>query len=510
MKYIYRGLTVLFKYDRDYSKRYSIGKTLEKAGAFMRIFRENGTHYVPALRKMFFNCMHFITEGGLVYEIQGTHGNGLTHWNFLKLFKISTEKPEIFEKMLDRYRGNNETLIRWVENKEALCYFTGEITQMYRKGGNNTFYQRGGNVLSAENLIISNEITRNMVRCNGCQRYVIQYFEQMLDSIYCHDCAYELTECEGCDRLTFRPKCDNCADFYSQINEYGSKPEKWWFFDNVKGFVSKKPSEMTGHNKRVKALYIGDEHEVEISDRDDLHYYAEDITSAYSNELFYTTSDSSLECGFEMHTHPATHKVHSARKWDAIKNLRASGGRSYDTDTAGLHFHLNRSAFSNWHFLKFIKFLMDNISVTLAVARRKNISNLNSYAQFEFNFFHRLKRNIADGVKRHKRDGIKYPSNPVTRNSSRGAINLNNPKTIELRFCGGALDEIKYKCKVDFIQAVYEYTNNAGMKSQNIHSFVDYVKKNKNRFRNLFSEMTGKEFKRAVQFPAEIPSKLHY
>ena len=72
------------------------------------------------------------------------------------------------------------------------------------------------------------------------------------------------------------------------------------------------------------------------------------------------------------------------------------------------------------------------------------------------------------------------------------------------------MDEIKYKCKVDFIQAVYEYTNNAGMKSQNIHSFVDYVKKNKNRFRNLFSEMTGKEFKRAVQFPAEIPSKLHY
>ena len=153
---------------------------------------------------------------------------------------------------------------------------------------------------------------------------------------------------------------------------------------------------------------------------------------------------------------------------------------------------------------------MDNISITLAIGRRKNIDNLNDYARFEFGFFHAVKRNVCKDVRKWKRDGMRYPSNPIIKRSSRGAINLQNEKTIELRFMGGALQEQKYKAKIDYIQALYEYTNASGYTSQNVREFCQFVRKNKNRFRNLITEMTTDVFKRAVKFPKEAPENLNY
>ena len=153
---------------------------------------------------------------------------------------------------------------------------------------------------------------------------------------------------------------------------------------------------------------------------------------------------------------------------------------------------------------------MDNIALTLAIARRLHINNLNDYARFEYGFFHNLKRNVARDMKSWKNNGRKYPTNPIITSSSRGAINLQNEKTIELRFFGGSLQELRYKAKMDYIQALYEYTDTAGMKSQNVTAFCEHVRKNKNRFKSLSSEMKTTEFKRALQFPAEIPENLTY
>ena len=75
---------------------------------------------------------------------------------------------------------------------------------------------------------------------------------------------------------------------------------------------------------------------------------------------------------------------------------------------------------------------------------------------------------------------------------------------------GGSLEESKYKAKFDFIQAVYEYTANSSFKSQGARAFRDYVRKNKNRFRNLISEIETDVFKRAIKFPKETPENLAY
>ena len=91
----------------------------------------------------------------------------------------------------------------------------------------------------------------------------------------------------------------------------------------------------------------------------------------------------------------------------------------------------------------------------------------------------------------------------------RGAINLANSKTIELRFFGGSLSEMKYKAKIDFVQAVYEYTQNSSFTHQNVKGFTSYVNSN-NKFRALQGEFDTDNFKRVIKFPKAQPSQLNY
>ena len=168
-------------------------------------------------------------------------------------------------------------------------------------------------------------------------------------------------------------------------------------------------------------------------------------------------------------------------------------------------FFLNRSAFSNWHFLKFIKFINENIALTLAVARRRNIDNLNEYARFEFRFFNDLKRSIARQYKREPKNTAM-----TVQYGGRGAINMSCSKTVELRFFGGALTESHYKAKIDYVQAVFEYSYNSSLKSQNVMEFKRFVMKNKNRFRHLVKQFQFPVYERAFQFPHHTPENLTY
>ena len=322
---------------------------------------------------------------------------------------------------------------------------------------------------------------------------------------YCPKCANDLRTCVSCENICLNDKCGQCSEFYDEIQPYHARPVKFWFFDKLKGKLIKDYSEKGGISKRVKGFYMGDEHEIENYDNEHARDNAYMVMRDYKDELFYATEDGSLNSGFELHTHPSTHKAHVGREWGGMAFIRESGAKSYDTNTAGLHVHLNRNAFTNWHFLKFIKFLMDNIALSLAIGRRKNLDNLNDYSRFDFRFFHDVKKSVINTLRRGE-----LRTHPTVRMSHRGAINLSNSKTIELRFFGGSLNENKYKAKIDFIQAVYEYTAHGSYTNQNAREFVNFVKKDKNRFKHLTSELTTAVFKRAVKFPKETPSELNY
>jgi hypothetical protein len=132
------------------------------------------------------------------------------------------------------------------------------------------------------------------------------------------------------------------------------------------------------------------------------------------------------------------------------------------------------------------------------------MANLNDYARFDYRLPYDIKRYIAMRYREFK------GNNKVTCSiGGRGAINLQNSKTIELRFFGGALSESKYKAKIDYIQAVYEYTQNSSYTHQNIQEFTAFVNSN-NKYRALQEEFKTAIFKQAIKYPKAQPNNLTY
>jgi len=477
--------------DRDYNSQKTLLKLRRKCGKFLRFFSNE------------FNYVEFRGLGVGRYMFRTWNGVSMEDLLFIVGFAIkNTSEIQI---LMGRY-SNEEDVLRYAKIKPKECFFTGEMTREYRKSGENTYYQLDNKLVKLGSEIVSRGITGNMKKCADCEKYVIEYHGEMNfapNGKICCECEQAYNECETCGEMN-KNDCLRCKRFYSQLHDYETKAPRFLFFDWIKGKFTRSKVESEGNNKREKALYIGDEHEVECGDSQDKNDLVEKLSKFYSNLLFYFTRDSSLSQGVEIHTHPMTHKAHKQRDWTGFEEVREWGVRSYDTNTAGLHFHLNRSAFTNWHFLKFVKFINDNIGFTLGIARRKNLHNLNDYACFDYRLPHDIKRYLA---RRYR----EYSGNrEMTCNiGSRGAVNLANEKTIELRFFGGSLDEVKYKAKIDYVQAVYEYTQNSSFTRQNVKEFTQYVSSN-NKFRALQKEFNTAEFKRVIEFPKSQPSQLNY
>ena len=109
---------------RQTIKRYSIGRTLEKMGALMQLSqRENNVELecIPALRKMFFNCMRFVTEKGS-YMFVGKDLN-FKHSDFVSLYKFASEHPSEMTIMLDTNANTND-IVSWTRNEVKKCFFT--------------------------------------------------------------------------------------------------------------------------------------------------------------------------------------------------------------------------------------------------------------------------------------------------------------------------------------------------------------------------------------------------
>ena len=450
-----------------------------------------------------------ISTGGLLHNVKlCVYHDELFHTSQIRaLLKFILNNEIEYMQLYSASGGMFSRFLKWVQQAPKTCFFTGNKSRAYRTGGVNTRYiDENNEIQCAEGLTISYYISKIMKRCNKCRLYTIEHLHCMFYG-YCPNCAEGLIDCASCGtKKTHENKCDKCHPFYNDVNSYDEcTPPKFWFFEWLKGKLIKKPIETGGINKRSKTLYIGDEHEIELYRSSDTRCDVQRILNKhYEKQLLYTSRDGSLEKGTEIHTHPSTHKTHIKRDWVVFAELRDNGALSYNTKTAGLHFHLNRSAFSNFHFLKFITFINKFLALTLAIGRRKNLKKLDEYARFSMRTEYNVKRQMYKLYGANKNN---KKMNVVL--GGRGAINLMNANTIELRFFGGSLDEKYYKAKIDYIQSVYEYTYNAGLKSMNVTEFSRFVKRNKNRFKYLSGELTKTNFKRALEYPCEIPENVH-
>lgn len=159
------------------------------------------------------------------------------------------------------------------------------------------------------------------------------------DNTYlCQECFdNHYNRCESCGRIIHNdctcwhndlPYCEGCFDdFEDEIEDYSYKPDPLFYGDSY--------------------LYFGVELEVDKGGK-----YGENARTLKDianirNEHIYIKSDGSLNDGFEIVSHPMTLDYHiNEMDWESVLHEAVNMGyRSHQTETCGLHIHVNRDAF---------------------------------------------------------------------------------------------------------------------------------------------------------------------
>lgn len=253
--------------------------------------------------------------------------------------------------------------------------------------------------------------------------------------------------------------------------------------------------------KNASALTYGIELEFESEDR---AYDCDTIRSLGRDLFLYSTRDGSLRTGAEIHTHAMTFDAMQKMSWKPFQEIRKNGAKSYNTDTAGLHVHLSRDAFSLFHWFRFVEFFYTNMNLTDTIMKRKNYDNLNNYAYFSKNELKSLKKAVL-GFKNNKsfsnREHIKRLR--LSTEKSR-AFNYNHEKTFELRFFGGSLSEAGFKSKIDYIQAVYELTRFRTPRPEEFKSYIE----NSNHLPYIKKAIKRNDFKKAFENPTYVNPEI--
>lgn len=249
--------------------------------------------------------------------------------------------------------------------------------------------------------------------------------------LYCEDCASALGiyYCDECDE-NHSEVCHYASS--RLIHDYSYKPDpefKW--VESVDGDLTRRPS-------RERKVFMGFELEVEANDANRDHG-AEEVLSQLGEDYVYLKSDSSINYGFEIVSHPATLAYHKTRQFSVLREIAENYGfSSWQAGTCGIHVHISRTAFDNpSHIWKFTHLIVDNKAQMVKLAGR----NSDRWATFE---------GVRGDIK-EKANGSRY----VNRYE---AVNFQNTHTLELRFFKGSLLPARLFMALELTDAMAEYT----------------------------------------------------
>ena len=182
-------------------------------------------------------------------------------------------------------------------------------------------------------------VDRYTTVCDRCEEIIwdddVYSDEDICVCSHCYDNYY--TRCEECDSIVHNDDAYEFDDGYfcyecyqrirrnASIHEYGYKPEPIFYGDSNR--------------------YFGVELEIDGAGKDD--DYAEELLEIANedDDHIYIKTDGSLDDGMEIVTHPMSLEYHKDFCWDKImKKAVYLGYRSHQTNTCGLHVHVNRDS----------------------------------------------------------------------------------------------------------------------------------------------------------------------
>lgn len=295
--------------------------------------------------------------------------------------------------------------------------------------------------------------------CTEC--HTLTHTDEMSEfgyDLYCDSCYCDvICECDRCGQMYHsdgycdgpHDEDDYDDDEYDGIHGYSYRPAPL-FYINLSNVAIREPARtaVTGFELETEAVNC------------DL-YDGVRLAKEIFGDTCYLKSDGSLSNGFEIVSHPMTREyIQSVFPFDDVRRLATLGMRSAQTQTCGLHVHLNKGFFKGREtsFYRFLAMFHRNEEQWKRIAGRTN----SSYARWGEGEDQR----IIDYTKGLRATNFGYNNQNGNRYV---AINIQNSKTVELRFFKGTLRPATLKARIEAVHAVADYSvatrNNVNIKA---------------------------------------------
>ena len=336
-----------------------------------------------------------------------------------------------------------------------------------------------------EPLICRDCFTANLKKCYACGKVIF------VNNSYCVGDYYFCKTCYD-ERYYTCPICH----YYCYPNREGQTPG---IYDTKDGRACQKCyarqyapvkqynfiPDLTMHQEATDAgtrLYMGIELEIENTRRKHNNdHIAERIAELYP--FCYCMRDGSLNSGFEITTHPFTYayfKEHAGDFKRLLTYCKRAGYTSYNPGTCGIHIHLSKNAFTHCHLYKFIKLFYEkkNFDFLKTISQRDHDSTQSCCqwgSSYEISDPIDLEEVVKEKVKYGKRSG-KYT-----------AINMNHPRTVEVRIFRGTLNYNSFVKNIEFIASLYDFTRDNSFKDVTVNKYLEYIEKNRRENRHLYN-----------------------
>lgn len=298
------------------------------------------------------------------------------------------------------------------------------------------------------------------------------------DHPVCDDCRENAVTCEICGAMFHRNSaitltdgrtvCGGCA--YGTLNEINRVKD--WNYRPPRFHLRSVPGEWN------PALYMGVEVEMDMPMKrlralSSTGRFAATANMSFKlhemNQPVYFKHDGSLNCGFEIVSHPCTLKFHTGNvAWK--KMFRASikaGFRAHKTATCGLHVHVNRDFFGSseiqqdLNIAKIILLVSKFWDSHVVNFSRRDYAALERYAKKPDMYFEQGDND--DSVVNKIRS--KYSD---CHDDRYYAVNIQNQDTVEFRMFRGTLNYSTFLACLQWVQVLCNYVKTLNVR--NIYS----------------------------------------
>lgn len=308
--------------------------------------------------------------------------------------------------------------------------------------------ETGAVLVTADGCDVCHGCAATLSTCDRCDARTETTVTTAEGSEVCETCASRMTVCDDCglpagdttSTATCRTVCDGCAENYWGCEECGYLIDEGDYCESCDESRSDMPELINDYSYQPcpefhgdGPLYLGMELEIDVTDM----YECAESAQSHLGSLGYLKEDGSIDNGFEIVTHPMTHRYAMDHfPWRMLDDLRADGCSGYGN---GLHVHVSRAAFDGpTHVHRWMKLFYRNQSDVTAVARRE----CDEWAAFTNDGRAHVK-DYAKGA----RDADRYQ-----------AINVQNFATFELRIFASSLDRQEVQAALGLAAASVEYT----------------------------------------------------